>query len=164
MIHTYAIIALAILLAGGGFKLGMDVKDAQWLRIQASDKKAAEVELKAAQDKAAAAQGDLLTAIRNIKIVNTTRNVEVKREIEKQVYMDCKLPPSGVVLSNRIVDEANAAAAGRSDGAVYAPPAPAGRSGGVNGGTPQPIHSSSPGVRGSVQTYLDNQFHKPTGK
>ena len=51
--------------------------------------------------------GDFYDALRNMRVVNTTINQEVRRETEKLVYTDCRLPDSGADLLGRKVDAVN---------------------------------------------------------
>lgn len=48
-----------------------------------------------------------LDALKNIQIVNTTINQEVRKETEKLVYTDCKLPDSGADLLKKHRDAVN---------------------------------------------------------
>ena len=51
--------------------------------------------------------GNFLAALKDMKIVNTTINNEVRKETEKLVYTDCKLPDSGADLLKKNVDAVN---------------------------------------------------------
>ncbi|WP_443698633.1 hypothetical protein [Pseudomonas sp.] len=48
-----------------------------------------------------------LEELRGIKIVNTTITNEVRKETEKLVYTDCKLPDTGAALLKKNVDAVN---------------------------------------------------------
>lgn len=50
---------------------------------------------------------DFYTALKNIRVVNTSITQEVRREVEKVVYTDCKLPDSGADLLKKKVDSVN---------------------------------------------------------
>lgn len=50
---------------------------------------------------------DFYTALKNIRVVNNTITQEVRREVEKVVYTDCKLPDSGADLLKKKVDSVN---------------------------------------------------------
>ena len=50
---------------------------------------------------------NFLAALRDMRVINTTINKEVEREVEKLVYTDCNLPDSGVDLLQKHVDEVN---------------------------------------------------------
>lgn len=63
--------------------------------------------LKELQAKGNTVEGDFLTALRNLQVVNKTYYNEVQKETEKVVYTDCKVPDSGVDLVNRHIDDAN---------------------------------------------------------
>ena len=100
---------------------------------------------KVLEDAAAAekARADMIatrfeTRLAKLKITNTTINREVRHETEKTVYGDlnCDVPPTGVMLINNSVREANRAAG-------YVPsevPTPAGTAAGPgnDGGAVQP--------------------------
>lgn len=51
--------------------------------------------------------GEFLEALKGIQIVNTTINNEVRKETEKVIYTDCKLPDSGADLLKRNRDSVN---------------------------------------------------------
>lgn len=50
---------------------------------------------------------DFFDALRNMKVVNTSITQEVRKEVEKLVYTDCRLPDSGVDLLKKKVDSVN---------------------------------------------------------
>lgn len=52
-------------------------------------------------------EGNFLTALKGMQVVNKTYYNEVQKETEKVVYTDCKLPDSGVDLLNRHIDDVN---------------------------------------------------------
>lgn len=47
-------------------------------------------------------------SLKALRIENKTFNTEVVREVEKQVYIDCKVPQSGMDLLKRRIEAANA--------------------------------------------------------
>jgi flagellar basal body-associated protein FliL len=51
--------------------------------------------------------GEFLAALKGIQIVNTTITNEVRKETEKLIYTDCKLPDSGADLLKRNRDSVN---------------------------------------------------------
>lgn len=72
-----------------------------------------EARRKEAEGRGRTIEGDFLTALQNIQVVNKTYNNEVVKETEKLVYTDCKLPASGVDLLNKHIDAVNAQFLGR---------------------------------------------------
>lgn len=66
-----------------------------------------EARLKELQAKGSTIEGDFLTALKGMQVVNRTYNNEVVKETEKLVYTDCKLPDSGVDLLNKHIDDVN---------------------------------------------------------
>lgn len=50
---------------------------------------------------------DFLAALKDMRVVNTTITNEVRKETEKLVYTDCKLPDSGADLLKKNVDAVN---------------------------------------------------------
>lgn len=50
---------------------------------------------------------DFFTALKNLRVVNKTVTAEVRHEVEKLVYTDCKVPDSGAELLRRKVDQVN---------------------------------------------------------
>lgn len=63
--------------------------------------------LKELQAKGSTIEGDFLTTLKNLQVVNKTYYNEVQKETEKLVYTDCKLPDSGVDLLNKHIDDVN---------------------------------------------------------
>ena len=99
--NPYAILAIVLAFVisvsaagAGGFKLGMD------------HEKATEVDKNELVSEAVdAATSAAATAISSLKIKNTTITNEVQHEVRTNtVYVDCKLPPSGVRLLNAALD------------------------------------------------------------
>lgn len=66
-----------------------------------------EARLKDLQAKGGLIEGDFLTALNGMQVVNKTYYNEVQKETEKLVYTDCKLPDSGVDLLNKHIDDVN---------------------------------------------------------
>lgn len=63
--------------------------------------------LKEARQRGDDASARFIEELRGIKIVNTTINKEVRKETQKLVYTDCKLPDSGADLLQRHVNAVN---------------------------------------------------------
>lgn len=63
--------------------------------------------LKQAVANSAQVSGEFLVALKGIQIVNTTITNEVRKETEKLIYTDCKLPDSGADLLKRNRDSVN---------------------------------------------------------
>lgn len=115
----------AILAAGGaGVYFGMTIQRG-W---DAGDKiemanaygealKERDARLKELQAKGSTVEGDFLTALRNLQVVNKTYYNEVQKETEKVVYTDCKVPDSGVDMLNRHIDDVNMRLIGKQKGA-----------------------------------------------
>lgn len=66
-----------------------------------------EARLKELQAKGGLIEGNFLTALKGMQVVNKTYYNEVQKETEKLVYTDCKLPDSGVDLLNKHIDDVN---------------------------------------------------------
>jgi hypothetical protein len=66
-----------------------------------------EARLKELQAKGSLIEGNFLTALNGMQVVNKTYYNEVQKETEKLVYTDCKLPDSGVDLLNKHIDDVN---------------------------------------------------------
>lgn len=106
---------LAILCAGGtGMYFGYEVANGRFAdeRVQMATAygdamKERDKRLKELQASGSLIEGNFLTALRNMQVVNKTYYNEVQKETEKLVYTDCKLPDSGVDLLNRHIDEVN---------------------------------------------------------
>lgn len=63
--------------------------------------------LKIAVTNSAQVSGEFMTALKGIQIVNTTITNEVRKETEKLVYTDCKLPDTGADLLKKNRDAVN---------------------------------------------------------
>lgn len=63
--------------------------------------------LKIAVTNSSQVAGEFMTALKGIQIVNTTITNEVRKETEKLVYTDCKLPDSGADLLKKNADAVN---------------------------------------------------------
>lgn len=61
-----------------------------------------------AEERAQRVESNFLTALNNIQVINKTYNNTVTKETEKQVYIDCKLPPSGREIIVQRAKELNA--------------------------------------------------------
>lgn len=60
-----------------------------------------------AENRSRLVEGTFLTALKGIKVVNTTYYQQVEKETEKLVYTDCKVPDTGVDLLNKHIDDVN---------------------------------------------------------
>lgn len=106
---------LAISVTGvAGMYAGYEIANARHARAVSELKDAQIAALKARTDQYLEAvsrgdqvAGDFYDALRNIKVVNTSITQEVRREVEKLVYTDCRLPDSGADLLSKKVDEIN---------------------------------------------------------
>lgn len=110
-----AAVLLAILGTGGmGLYFGMliqrgwDADDKiQMANAYGDAMKERDARLKELQAKGSTIEGNFLTALKGMQVVNRTYNNEVVKETEKLVYTDCKLPDSGVDLLNKHIDDVN---------------------------------------------------------
>lgn len=110
---------LAALLALGatgatGMYVGSAISDARHAKdreaLQASQLEAMTLSkdaLKEAVTNSNRVSGEFLVALKGIQIVNTTITNEVRKETEKLIYTDCKLPDSGADLLKRNRDAVN---------------------------------------------------------
>jgi hypothetical protein len=53
-------------------------------------------------------------ALKGVRIEHKTFATEVRREVEKQIYIDCKLPESGIELLRKRIEAANAQILGQA--------------------------------------------------
>ncbi len=113
-----AFVLTAIAAGGGGLYFGHQYASAKLTAQAAADKESLvtaynkaleekEARRKEAEARGRTVEGDFLTALQNLKVVNKTYNNEVVKETEKLVYTDCKVPDSGVDLLNRHIDDVN---------------------------------------------------------
>lgn len=110
-----AAVLFAILAAGGvGLYFGMliqrgwDADDkVQMANAYGDAMKERDARLKDLQASGRLIEGNFLTALQSMQVVNKTYYNEVQKETEKLVYTDCKLPDSGVDLLNKHIDDVN---------------------------------------------------------
>lgn len=117
--QTFPWLILAAVLALGltgaaGVHIGRQLSDAEHAKdreaLQASQLEAMTISkdaLKLAVANSAQVSGEFMLALRGIQIVNTTITQEVRKETEKLIYTDCKLPDSGADLLKRNRDSVN---------------------------------------------------------
>lgn len=106
----FAIIATgaACLYFGMLIQRGWDADDkVQMANAYGDAMKEREARIKELQAKGGLIEGNFLTALKNLQVVNKTYNNEIVKETEKLVYTDCKLPDSGVDLLNKHIDDVN---------------------------------------------------------
>lgn len=106
----FAIIATgaACLYFGMLIQRGWDADDkVQMANAYGDAMKEREARLKELQAKGSLIEGNFLTALNGMQVVNKTYYNEVQKETEKLVYTDCKLPDSGVDLLNKHIDDVN---------------------------------------------------------
>ncbi len=111
---------IAVMGAGGsglyfGYRSGFEsaslaFKDDQLALVSAqrdalNEKEARRIE---AEARATMVEKNFLNALNNIQVINKTYNNKVVTETTKQVYIDCKLPPSGRELLVQKAREINA--------------------------------------------------------
>lgn len=94
-----AVVANLLLMLGVGYKayhLGVDSERAKLTeKVEAANARAEEIASR------------FENKLASMKVVNRTINNEVRREVEKQVYTDCKVPESGRAVLGRAVGVAN---------------------------------------------------------
>ena len=88
-----------------------DLKDAQIVALKARASQYEEAVKRSDQ-----VSTDFFTALKNLHVVNKTITAEVRHEVEKLVYTDCKVPDSGAELLGRKVDALNLRLLGTSTG------------------------------------------------
>lgn len=114
----WILLACVMALAGtgsAGMYLGYEIAAGRHASDVAALKDAQIEALKVRTDQylGAIARGDEIAnrfeqSLANIRIENKTFTTEVVKETEKQVYIDCKLPETGMDLLRRRIDAANA--------------------------------------------------------
>ena len=105
MIQIYLIVCIVIAAIFGwsGYTIGGKLERA----VQLEKVERAKLAKEAAEEKANLIATRFESQLANLKLVNTTINQDIRREIEKTIYTACKLPPSGRVLLDRAVGAAN---------------------------------------------------------
>jgi hypothetical protein len=105
----FAVVSAALIAAiGGSYFYGRHEQSITDQLVSAKQEQVLQAQITTEQDRRNQISTDFEGKLDNLKIVNTTINRNVKTEVQKQVYTDCKLPVSGVALINNSADALNA--------------------------------------------------------
>jgi hypothetical protein len=105
----FAVVSIALISAiGSSFFYGQHTqKEADGL-VAAKQEQLVQQQINTETDRRNQIATDFESKLDNLHIVNTTINRNVKTEVQKQIYTDCKLPDTGVALINNSADALNA--------------------------------------------------------
>lgn len=105
----FAVVSAALIAAiGGSYFYGRHEQSTTDQLASAKQEQVLQAQINAEQDRRNQISTDFEAKLDNLHIVNTTINRNVKTEVQKQIYTDCKLPDSGVALINNTADALNA--------------------------------------------------------
>lgn len=105
----FAVVSIALIGAiGGSFFYGQRTQKESDLVVAAKQEQLLQQQINTEQDRRNQIATDFEGKLDNLHIVNTTINRNVKTEVQKQIYTDCKLPATGVALINNSADALNA--------------------------------------------------------
>lgn len=110
-----AAVTLVLSIVGvSGMYAGYEIANARNAQVisQIKDAQIEALKARADQHREALARSDQVStdffnALKNLRVVNKTITAEVRHEVEKLVYTDCKLPDSGAELLLRKVEALN---------------------------------------------------------
>jgi hypothetical protein len=106
----FAVVSLALVSAiGGSFFYGQHTQKESDEIIAAKQQQVVQQQINAETDRRNQISSVFEAKLDNLHIVNTTITRNVKSEVQKQIYTDCKLPDTGVALINNSADALNAA-------------------------------------------------------
>jgi hypothetical protein len=108
------VVVLVVGALGGMYTYGQHVQKTTDTVAQQKEVIALQAQIKTETDRRIQISDDFMTKLDNIKIVNTTINNTLPKEIQKTVYTTCKLPDSGVQLLQNNIQQLNAARHGTS--------------------------------------------------
>lgn len=105
----FAVVSIALVSAiGGSFFYGQRTQKEADQILAAKQQEVVQQQINQETDRRNQIATDFEAKLDNLHIVNTTINRNVKTEVQKQIYTDCKLPDSGVALINNSADALNA--------------------------------------------------------
>jgi hypothetical protein len=121
----FVVVSIALVSAiGGSFFYGQHTQKESDLAVAAKDQVIMQTKIDAETARRNDISSKFEDKLDNLKIVNTTITRNVKTELQKQIYTDCKLPATGVALINNNVDLLNAVRHGTTASAPVAASAP----------------------------------------
>lgn len=105
----FAVVSIALISAiGGSFFYGQRTQKEADEILAAKQQQVVQQQINQETDRRNQISSVFEAKLDNLKVVNTTINRNVKTEVQKQIYTDCKLPDSGVALINNSADALNA--------------------------------------------------------
>lgn len=103
-----AIAAVAFGLAlNTAYNAGEDKANAKWLEKELKRSQSHAEQLKKQQEELAKLNINLESALKNTKTIIKEIEKKVTVEVEKPVYINCKMPETGTEIANRMVKELN---------------------------------------------------------
>lgn len=103
-----AITAVALgLVINKAYNAGEDKANAEWLEKEIKRTKQHEEQIKKQQEELAKLNANLETALKNTKTIVREVEKKVTVEVEKPIYINCKMPESGTEIANEMVKKLN---------------------------------------------------------
>lgn len=107
IILTSVISVAFVASVGGSFYLGRHLKSLEDTAALDKQRVSMQAQIDAERDRREEVSTKFETKLDNMKIVNTTINRTVQTELQKQVYVDCSVPSTGIILINDSADKLN---------------------------------------------------------
>lgn len=103
-----AITAVALgLVINKAYNAGEDKANAEWLEKEIKRTKQHEEQIRKQQEELAKLNANLETALKNTKTIVREVEKKVTVEVEKPIYINCKMPESGTEIANEMVKKLN---------------------------------------------------------
>lgn len=89
------------------YNAGEDKANAEWLQKELKRSQLHAEQLKKQQEEIAKLNANLELALKNTKTIVKETEKKVEVEVEKKVYVDCKVPETGTEIANELVKRLN---------------------------------------------------------
>lgn len=105
-IASLSIVAFGLVI-NKAYNAGEDKANAEWLEKELKRTKQHEEQIKKQQEELAKLNVNLKTALKNTKTIVREVERKVTVEVEKPIYINCKMPESGTEIANEMVRKLN---------------------------------------------------------
>lgn len=103
-----AITAVALgLIVNKAYNAGEDKANAEWLEKELKRTKQHEEQVRRQQEELAKLNANLEAALKNTKTIIREVEKKVEVEVDKPIYINCKMPETGTEIANELVRKLN---------------------------------------------------------
>lgn len=89
------------------YNAGEDKANAQWLEKELKRTKQHDEQIRKQQEELSKLNANLETALKNTKTIIREVEKKVNVEVEKPIYINCKMPETGTEIANEVVKKLN---------------------------------------------------------